>query len=40
MTRKLKAVEGLTETRTQALLMGTEVANSEKEADLGGDESA
>jgi DNA recombination protein RmuC len=44
MTRKLKAVEGLTETRAQALLLGTEMgadaANSEKEADLGGDESA
>ena len=40
MTRKLKAVEGLTETRTQALLMGTEGLNSDKEADLAGDESA
>ena len=40
MTRKLKAVEGLTETRTQALLMGTDGLNSDKEADLAGDESA
>jgi DNA recombination protein RmuC len=44
MTRKLKAVEGLSETRSQALLMGTdkgaEDVNSDKEADLGLDESA